>query len=132
MKAKASDMAKMLHILCALALLCLSFAHTSPAVERPIPASEIAAYTLPDGTIPILCLPGQGDGEKHHTHSFGNGCEACRIASSVLLPTPADVIGQTIAVAADKPLPPLRKTAFAQLLRPNASPRAPPADTIFL
>lgn len=130
MAAIASDMAKMVRILCAIALLCLGLAHRAPVVETAIPLSEIASYSLPDGTIPVLCLPSQDDDGKHHSRDFNTGCEVCRITASVLLPAPADSIGQAIAVATQMQLPIPREAFYRQLFPPNASPRGPPAGAI--
>jgi hypothetical protein len=67
---------------CVLALLLVAFAHR-PMAFAAVPF-DVAAYTLPDGTIPDLCVPGNaGKGEVHPT-----GCEFCRLASSVILPEP--------------------------------------------
>lgn len=132
MKATASEFARVLRILCAVAILCVGFAHKPTVVGSQIPASDIAAYTLPDGTIPILCLPGQSDPDKQHKHASSDGCEACRITSSVLLPMPADSIGQRLAVKASEQLPPRREAFVARWLRAHASPRAPPTHMILM
>ncbi len=127
MAAIASDMAKMVRILCALALLCVGFAHKVPVVDAALSTSEIASYTLPDGTLPELCLPGQGDDDKHSDHDLRTGCEACRIAASIVVPTPADSIGQAVVVGAEVLLPMRREAFYRQLFPPNATPRGPPA-----
>lgn len=130
MAAIASDMAKLVRIICAIALLCVGFAHKTPVIESAIPPVELAAYTLPDGTIPVLCLPSQDDSGKHHGHDRGPVCEACRITASIVLPAPADSIGQAIVVGAEIKRP-IRHEAFhRQLFPPNASPRGPPAGLI--
>lgn len=86
-----------LRILCALAFLLLGFAHKPPVVDvGPIPASEIAAYILPDGTLPVLCLPSEVGTAKQDHHESGNFCEACRLAASTILPTPVDTLGAPI------------------------------------
>jgi hypothetical protein len=130
MAAIASDMAKLVRIICAIALLCVGFAHKTPVIEPAIPLFELASYTLPDGTVPVLCLPSQDDSGTHHSHDGGTGCEACRITASIFLPAPADSIGQAIVVAAEIQRP-IRHEAFhRQLFPPNASPRGPPAGLI--
>lgn len=46
--------------LCALALLLVGFAHKPPVLANSqIPLREIAQYVLPDGTLPVLCLPSE-------------------------------------------------------------------------
>ncbi|ACM40214.1 MULTISPECIES: hypothetical protein [Rhizobium/Agrobacterium group] len=130
MAATASDMAKLVRIICAIALLCVGFSHKTPVIESVIPLSEVASYTLPDGTLPVLCLPTQDDNGKHHSHDLGTGCEACRITASIVLPTPADSIGQAIVVATEIHIPIRREAFYRQLFPPNASPRGPPTGTI--
>ncbi|MDZ7874047.1 MAG: hypothetical protein U5N27_13435 [Rhizobium sp.] len=123
-------MAKLVRIICAIALLCVGFAHKTPVIESAIPLSELASYTLPDGTIPILCLPSQDDSGKHHSNDRGTGCEACRLSASIILPAPADSIGQAIVVGAEIQLPVRHEAFYRQLFPPNASPRGPPAGLI--
>ncbi|WEZ85929.1 hypothetical protein P6U16_23400 (plasmid) [Rhizobium sp. 32-5/1] len=120
-------MAKLVRILCAIALLCVGFAHKIPAVEPSVPLSEIAAYTMPDGTLPVLCLPSQDNHQEQPLHALGSGCEACRITASVVLPTPADTIGQAILVGTEVQQPIRREAFYRQLFPPNATPRGPPA-----
>lgn len=118
-------------ILCALAFLLLGFAHKPPVVEAgPIPASEVADYILPDGTLPVLCLPSEDGTAKHHQHESGTFCEACRLAASTILPTPVDTLGAPI----------LREIAHVasqghDLARPSTissgtSARGPPLPTL--
>lgn len=86
-----------LRILCAVAFLLLGFAHKPPVVDAsPIPASEIADYILPDGTLPVLCLPSEDGTAKHNHPDSGTFCEACRLAASTILPTPVDTLGAPI------------------------------------
>ncbi len=47
-------------MLCALALVFVAFAH-KPITTASADQIDLAAYTLPDGTVPVLCLPGSGD-----------------------------------------------------------------------
>jgi hypothetical protein len=130
MTTAASDMAKMVRILCAIALLCVSFAHKTPVIDTQAAPQHVTAYTLPDGTFPSLCSPDRDDKGQHRGHDTGNGCEACRIASSVLLPAPADAIGAIIDVAIAQSLPIRREAFYRPLFPPNTSPRGPPADLI--
>jgi len=110
--------------LCALSLLLVAFAH-QPLVSSAAAAYadvDIAEYVLPDGTLPSLCL----DGEEDEHHSVVNHCEACRIVSSVVLPSPFDgyVVNRLIAVAELTIVQDVRFTR--PFLRPSASPRGPP------
>jgi len=115
-------------MLCALSLLLVAFAHqplVSSAAASAYAGVDIAEYVLPDGTLPSLCLDGGEDGH----HSFVNHCEACRIVSSVVLPSPFDgyVVNRLSAAAEPTRLQDVR---FARsFLRPSASPRGPPRIT---
>lgn len=115
-----------MRIMCALALFFVGFAHKAPAIAaESIPSAELAQYILPDGTIPVLCLPGDEEG-KSHGHDFGTGCEACLLSSSILLPAPQDAIERPVNLVAEV-FAAIRAEAFyRQLFPPNAAPRAPP------
>lgn len=115
-------------ILCALALLLVGFAHTPPSVARTqLSPSELAELVLPDGSLPVLCLPSQ-DGKAHNDHDRKSGCEACRLAASVLLPSPADALGERVLREADRFTPTRIEAFYRQLFPPNTSPRGPPAS----
>jgi hypothetical protein len=121
----------LVRILCALALLFVGLSHKPPALAAPtLTPAEIAAYTLPDGTLPVLCLPSEDGAGKNHSHDFGNGCEACRLASAILLPAPPAIGGLAIAREADRFVPVRYEAFYRQLFPPNASPRAPPFSLI--
>lgn len=115
-------------MLCALSLLLVAFAHKpvlSSATAAAYADVNIADFILPDGTLPDLCLDSGGTGE----HASAGHCEACRIVSSVDLPSPFDgyVINRWIAVA-DLVVP--QDARFTRpALRPSASPRGPPSFT---
>lgn len=93
-------------VICALAFLLLGFAHKAPVVDAgAIPASEIAAFILPDGSLPMLCLS-SGDGKTNHHGQEATGfCETCRLAAATILPEPTDSWGALI----------LREIAHSQL-----------------
>ncbi len=119
----------MVRIICALALLFVGFAHKPPAIISPIPLSEIAEYTLPDGTLSVLCLPSDESKFKHDPHDIGSGCEACRLTGAVLLPAPTDLSGQPI-LKLERFSPLGREAFYRQLFPPNTSPRGPPSRLI--
>ncbi|MDM9627941.1 hypothetical protein QTL95_18775 [Rhizobium sp. S152] len=123
----------LVRIICAVALLFVGFAHQVPALASdPTDPAHYAAYTLPDGTLPSLCITlKDDDGKATPDHkASGQGCEACRIGAAVLLPTPTDIIGTAVSFLAQAA--PARGTeAFRrQIYPPNTGPRAPPADPI--
>ncbi|WP_337270090.1 hypothetical protein [Oryzifoliimicrobium ureilyticus] len=76
-------------LLCVLALVLLGLGHQPPAFA----GTEATQISLPDGTVPSLCITGS---EKIHDHQHshdGSGlykCEACRIAAGTLLPSPPE------------------------------------------
>ncbi|NML75574.1 hypothetical protein HHL25_15685 [Rhizobium sp. S-51] len=113
--------------LCVIALVAVGFAHRAPtAAASKLSSAEVAALTLPDGSLPELCLPGQDDDGAQKDHLGSGTCEACLISASVLLPSPTDLTGARIVVVAETLLPP-RFEAFHRLIfPPNAAPRAPP------
>lgn len=118
----------LVRMLCALSLLLVAFAHqplTLSAGAAAYAGVDIADYVLPDGTLPDLCLDGGEDGH----HSVSNHCEACRIVSSVDLPSPFDgYVVIRLSAAAELAVPQDARLA-RPLLRANASPRGPPLLT---
>lgn len=111
-----------LRILCAMLLVSAGLAH-QPVAARPQQVQDLAIYVLPDGKVADLCVPGDQSQKGKVTW---HGCEACRIASSILIPEPpvdAAYIERT-EFAAD-----FASVQFipAKLpFRPGASPRGPP------
>lgn len=120
-----NDWRMAVRMLCALALVFVAFAHqpVSAAPAQP----DLSAYTLPDGSLPVLCLTDTGGDKDHHSSAWhGNGCEACRLASSVILPMPPMTAGQKV-----EPLQSLANKREAALIArhaypPSAPPQAPP------
>ena len=80
--------------------------------------------TLPDGTLPELCLPVDGQAGKGQFRAAP--CDACVISASVLLPTPSDITGRRLPAASAVQLLPRVEAFYRQLFPPNAAPRAPP------
>ncbi|MGH6760621.1 MAG: hypothetical protein ACRECW_03400 [Phyllobacterium sp.] len=107
-----------------LALILLAFAH-KPVVIPAYSAAELAAFALPDGSLPDLCLPSgasQDDGKYVHDRP----CEACRISAAGLLPAPPRCFGPRLLIAhivtraMDAPL------LWRDRYPPAAPPHAPP------
>ncbi|WJH41689.1 hypothetical protein N7E02_15485 [Aliirhizobium terrae] len=120
-------------LICALALIMIGFAHKPPASNHPVfNLAELAAYTLPDGTIPTLCITVTDDDHTdHHQHDghLAKGCEACRIAAAAALPSPSDhahagIVRSFTAVA----IPAYAQPSLHRILPPNQGPRAPPTE----
>lgn len=118
-------------IVCAIALLFVGLLHKPPSVSASVfTPAELAVYTLPDGTVPVLCLPSEDGASKKHSHDFGSGCEACRLASAILLPEPLRIDSAIASSEADRFAPVRYEAFYRQLFPPNASPRAPPFGLI--
>jgi hypothetical protein len=113
--------------MCVIALVLLGLAHRPPvpAVGSMTPA-EVALLTLPDGTVPELCLPGLEQDGKSKSHTMASDCEACRISAAVALPAPSDLVGIRMPVAVAAVLPQPAEAHYRQLFPPNSAPRAPP------
>lgn len=76
----------------ALATLTLGFAHKPVAVSNRAPDFDLAAYQLPDGTLPDLCL-GQDGGSP-----AGKGavhCDACVLTVAAGLTPPGGSVLRT-------------------------------------
>ncbi|MDK4705620.1 hypothetical protein PH562_25485 [Rhizobium sp. CNPSo 4062] len=114
-------------ILCAVALLFVGFAHQPIiATADEISPIELAQYRLPDGSLPILCITYKDADGKVHGKAYAPGCEACRIASAAMLPTPPTEICERL-VSLHRQIVVARSEAFhRQLYPPNTGPRAPP------
>jgi hypothetical protein len=117
----------LVRILCALSLLLVAFAHNQLSITDTLSAYadvNVAEYILPDGTLPEICLTGEGDGSHHArvTH-----CEACRIVASVDLPTPFDVFLINRSMIRSRPVIDRDAKPSLPVLVHGASPRAPPA-----
>lgn len=122
-----------MRIVCAIALLFVGFAHQVPALASdPTDPAHFAAYTLPDGALPSLCITITDDnGKASPDHRASNqGCEACRIGAAVLLPVPTDAVGTTVAFTPQPDAPRRIETFRRQTYPPNTGPRAPPSDPI--
>lgn len=113
-----------MRLLCALAILFMGFAH-QPAASREIGPLDVSAYALPDGSIPVFCISDSGDGQKDR-HFVFHGCDACRIGASILLPSPADMLGRATPFAVAAALQPPDFIVHRRILSPGAPPRAPP------
>lgn len=89
MTARVTRTAIWLRIFCAALLLSLSFGH-KPLYAHPAADPTSSYYLLPDGTFASLCIDNIDHGKPAKSW-FGGGCDACRLASSVLLPVrPSD------------------------------------------
>lgn len=112
-----------LRILCAVALLSVGFAHKPPVIPVAQVVSEV--LPLPDGTLPSLCLPGVIADDSKGTMVHGT-CDACIIASAILVPTPVAHSGERLLPAGEIIRPDRARFDASPVLMANAAPRAPP------
>lgn len=111
----------LLQVICALALVLSTLFHASALPRQP--GGDLSAYRLPDGTLPVLCLPGSA-GQKPDGTS-GTSCPYCTLASMPALPAAADPI--TLARALPPILPPERgEPVSGRDLKAGFQARAPP------
>ncbi len=114
-------------ILCAVALLLVGFAHQPiVAIADEVSPIELAQYRLPDGSLPILCITYKDADGKVHGKAYAPGCEACRIASAAMLPTPPTDICECLASLRGETVVARSEAFHRQLYPPNTGPRAPP------
>lgn len=120
---RAGQISRIARIICALALILVGFAHQPPRIPTTVPASEMAAYVLPDGTLPVLCDLANLD-DDDHSHDPGR-CEACVLSASTLLPPPPTLVIPTPRLA-ETLLPQDKAVDVANPFRLTAAPRGPP------
>ncbi|PRD43402.1 hypothetical protein C5748_11975 [Phyllobacterium phragmitis] len=123
----------MVRIFCALALVLLAFEHKpvdlGPANLGYGGQVDLAAYTLPDGTVPVICQPAGGDAGDHHhrdDHFYGNGCEACRISAAFTCPLPPKTAGPVLSPGEIIAIAPVSPVIWRDAYPPSAPPQAPP------
>ncbi|MBN8949496.1 MULTISPECIES: hypothetical protein [unclassified Rhizobium] len=114
-------------ILCAIALFSLGFAH-HPAISSAaeLPPFELAQYSLPDGSLPVICTSEKTPDGKQHGKAHVLGCEACRISAAALLPHPPTEMCDHLAFVRQDMAAPENTEFRRQLYPPNCGPRAPP------
>ena len=112
-------------VLYALVSVSIGFGHKIPAAS----ATDLAAFALPDGTLPVICANSKNDDSGNHAPSAHLSlCDACLLtAASGLVSPDSSYLG------------PIRETRFSKIpltaeresigLRAHASlgPRGPPS-----
>lgn len=69
----------------ALSMAVVGFAHTSVPRSGQTSNVDLAAYALPDGSLPTICFnPATGDGDK--PSAMAAPCDACLLTSAAGLP----------------------------------------------
>ena len=124
MSALQTQFKVMVRILCVIALVFVGFSHKLIASSPSTPV-DIAAYALPDGTLPLLCVGGQASGPDTNAALFAS-CEFCRISTAIVLPDNVVVPQRVSFVTADLPATPARVSSRKPASATPATPRAPP------
>lgn len=81
-----------LSALCVIALVWIGVAHRPIISSTTAPNVELSAYVFPDGTIPVICFGGEGDGKS----TSSRGCEICTLANTIILPEPPQSFARTM------------------------------------
>lgn len=108
-----------------LSIALLPIAHRHAVDSR---APDLSAYTLPDGSIPVLCTPNKKTDTNTRHRSWV--CDACRLTSApglIALPSAVLVAGQwriQKLISAVEEVPVTRRWPVA------ARPRGPPSERI--
>ena len=121
----ASYISNLVRLACVLALVIVGFAHR-PASADP---ASMPAHVLPDGTYASLCI-GDHDDTPGEARDFG--CDACRLASAVLIPAPLSVESVAIVLSGEVKVFERRHRLARALYPPSSGPRAPPSGSMFL
>ena len=105
------------------AMIWIGVAHRPVIASSTAADVDLAAYALPDGSIPIICFGGEGDGKN----STLQGCPDCTIANSIIVPERS----QFFAVSIDEidfVITPRRKFELAKTNKiASAPPTGPPS-----
>lgn len=86
------NICKILPVLCAIALVWASVAHRPIIISNTSQTVDLSAYVLPDGTIPVICFGGEGDGKN----TSSQACPFCTLASAVIFPEPPQLFARVI------------------------------------
>lgn len=127
MRRTLTGLAAALRIISVFALVMIGFAH-KPVFAYPTDAAS-SQYQLPDGTYASLCID-----DHHNNQNAGKdlGCEACRLAGGVVLPTPVDQHGVALILSEEVKVFERRQRLSRSLYPPSSGPRAPPARQMFI
>lgn len=113
-------------ILCVAAVVSIGFSAEASGNLRELSAAEIAAYMLPDGTLPALCVTvpdGSGQGKIVKL-----GSDTLGLHSAVALPVPSPSFVTLKASGGELLFPPKAAQLRHLLYPPGSGPRAPPAS----
>lgn len=121
MKRLSFNNAIWLRFLCAISMLFAAFAHQPASFAQE--NIDLSAYTLPDGSLPSLCLSGADE----DGHAVEIPCEFCRMSGGVLLPDEMQS-NWLLCIRQTKEAEPIPSTRLVkQLFLPSAPLRGPPS-----
>jgi hypothetical protein len=125
-----ASFARGVRILCVLALVMVGFGH------KPVDASSVAdlfaAYTLPDGTLPTLCVTDDSSKSDPGKTPIWHGCEACRLAAAVLIPQLPEALAARVTYYTVPKAFARQLHMVKRLFPPSAAPRAPPVENLMI
>lgn len=114
-------------IACALALMSLALQLPAEASARRLSSAEVAVYTLPDGTVPPLCVTIPDGTGKGKIVKLGDDTQALYKQAS-LLPAPDWSAGLRLCDAGERLTLPVPAVLRHLIYPPGSGPRAPPAS----
>lgn len=106
-----------------LGMASLGMAH--PAVQQTAASAELAAYALPDGSLPELCGAGGHEQPTPDEGSHTACLAACVLATPAVLPV-ATIVAQAPMAVHERPSLPAAAPASSRPLWATAQARAPP------
>lgn len=122
----STTMGLVARIMCAVALASLSFHLPAEARTRSLTTAEIVSYTLPDGSLPPLCVTvpdGSGQGKIVKL-----GADTLGLIQKHVLPSSGGTWDDSHLAISGDVLPEVPVHTLRHLLYPPGSgPRAPPA-----
>ena len=126
-RALADVMRVWLVTLYALSAVLMGFAHHhAHANAKP----DMSAYTLPDGTVPVICF-GMGDGSDKGPPGKLTICEACLAMAGASLPPPCPTV-LAVDFGDGVTLTPVEQTAALARLLVSPTSRGPPASGVLI
>lgn len=114
----------------AVALILVAYAHKPISLDLStgtVPQAELAAYALPDGSVPVICLNGSSSGDGPTVG--GAFCDACLITAAAGLLVSQVPALDVPALDRDPPEFPFTNQAYSSAPPRAHAPRGPPVVT---
>lgn len=110
----------------ALSMALLPLAHRATDLRPP----DLSAYTLPDGSIPVLCTTDKKTDTNTRHRSWV--CDACRLTAAPGLVAPQSVVHAPELWKITKLPSTVQEVPAASLWAAAAQPRGPPSEQVLL